>query len=35
MKLLPEMGTGVTPGARTMALFPESERLSPKMKTLE
>jgi hypothetical protein len=37
MKLFPEIGGGtmVTFGARAMALFPESERLSPKTKRLE
>src|ERR1700730_1006960 len=30
MKLFPDMGTGVTLGVRATALFPESERLSPK-----
>jgi len=35
IQLFPEMGTGVTFGARTTALFPESERLSPKMYKLE
>jgi hypothetical protein len=31
MKSLPDIGTGVVWGARTMVLFPESERLSPKI----
>jgi len=31
MKSLPDMGTGVVFGARTTALFPESDRLSPKI----
>jgi len=35
MKLFPEMGTGVTLGASMTALFPESDRLSPKMNRLE
>jgi hypothetical protein len=35
MKLFPAIGTGVTFGARTTALFPESERLSPKIYRLE
>jgi hypothetical protein len=35
MKLFPEIGTGVIFGARITALFPESERLSPKMYRLE
>jgi hypothetical protein len=29
MKAFPAIGTGVALGARTTALFPESERLSP------
>src|SRR4029077_21085835 len=29
IKAFPAIGTGVTLGARTTALFPESERLSP------
>jgi hypothetical protein len=35
MKAFPGIGTGVTLGARTTALFPESERLSPKTYRLE